>query len=243
MGVNAGSCLVAANQAGNNNYDAAPQVTQVLTVSSTTQTIALTSGWNLIGNSYNVSIDIASTFGDTTKVVSVWKWIRDSAVPANDSKWGYFSPNDGAGIADHGAAYAASKGFLPLSFVGAGEGFWVNAKVPFTISLPSGSAVRAIDLRSLPTGWNLVSIASLSTPSQFNLDLSIAQPTPGVVPLSVTSLWIWGTALNNWYFHAPALEAQGGTALLDYIVGRGYLDFASTGTTVGPGLGVWINKP
>jgi hypothetical protein len=36
---------------------------------------------------------------------------------------------------------------------------------------------------------------------------------------------------------------MGGTALADYIAGKGYLDFAANNKTLAPWLGSWANKP
>lgn len=243
IGVNAGNCVIAVNQAGNANYSAALQATQIITVPAATQTLNFTAGWNLVGNGYNVSLDVASTFGDPTKVLSVWKWIRDTVTPTNDSKWAFYATNNGTTITDNGAAYAAGKGYLPLATIQAGEGYWINATAPFAVSVPTGRAVIASDLRSLPTGWNLISTGNQSTPSRFNIDLSNVPPSPGVVPNNVISLWVWDGISSKWYFYSSALESQGGTSLFDYTVGKGYLDFLTAGKTLGPGVGFWLNVP
>ena len=77
----------------------------------------------------------------------------------------------------------------------------------------------------------------------FNLSLSATPPAAGVVPINLTSLWAWDTALSKWYFYAPSLEAQGGTALTDYITSKAYLDFTQHSKKLGNGLGFWVNKP
>lgn len=45
-----------------------------------------------------------------------------------------------------------------------------------------------------------------------------------------------------WYFYAPSLEAQGGTALSAYIANKGYMDFATTSKKLGKGTGFWVNR-
>lgn len=45
------------------------------------------------------------------------------------------------------------------------------------------------------------------------------------------------------HFYAPSLEAQGGTALADYIFSKDYLEFTAANKTLGPGVGFWANKP
>jgi hypothetical protein len=44
-------------------------------------------GWNLLGNSSASSIDVAATFGDAAKIVSVWKWNRRA------SGWAFYAPS------------------------------------------------------------------------------------------------------------------------------------------------------
>lgn len=38
------------------------------------------------------------------------------------------------------------------------------------------------------------------------------------------------------------LEAQGATALSDYVSDKGYLDFGSNDKTLGKGMGFWVNR-
>ena len=216
--------------------------TTTTTASTTTTTNASTGGgqvtlnvavgWNLIGNSASGVLNVASAFGDSTKVTTVWKWI------AGGAKWAFFAPSlAGQQLID----YAATKGYEVLTTVSGGEGFWVNAKTAFTAQLPSGTAVTSASYRSsLVSGWNLISIGDSKTPSEFNSALSATPPASGVIPLNLTTLWAWDAALTNWYFYAPSLDANGG--LGNYIAGKGYLDFGTT-KTLGPGVGFWVNKP
>jgi hypothetical protein len=205
-------------------------------------TLNLLPSWNLLGNSIYATLDVAATFGDTNKVSSVWKWSPTTG------KWAFYTPSLAA---DTLASYAASKGYDVLSTIDAGEGFWVNATTAFTATLPTGASVDAISLQNQPDpaqdkllkGWSLVAMGDNVTPSAFNMGLSATQPEQGVIPLNVTSLWSWDSALSNWYFYAPSLETQGGTALVDYITGKGYLDFTSSSKTLGQGVGFWVNKP
>jgi hypothetical protein len=92
-------------------------------------------------------------------------------------------------------------------------------------------------------GWNLIAIGSALTPSAFNVGLSTSPPSPGVVPISLTTLWTWDNVASKWYFYAPSLEAQGGTALSDYITAHGYRDFTAASKTLGSGVGFWVYKP
>lgn len=63
-------------------------------------------------------------------------------------------------------------------------------------------------------------------------------PSPGVVPVNLTTLWAWDAALLNWYFYAPSLESSGG--LSAYVISKSYLDFADK--TLDPTTGFWVNK-
>jgi hypothetical protein len=56
-------------------------------------------GFNLLGNSTADAIDVAATFADTTKFVTVWKWANN--------KWAFYTPAQ----ADGGAAIAQAKGY------------------------------------------------------------------------------------------------------------------------------------
>lgn len=75
----------------------------------------------------------------------------------------------------------------------------------------------------------------------FNLSLSLNPPAAGVVPINLTSLWAWDSALSKWYFYAPSLEKSG--ELTAYIAGKNYLDFTQHNKTLGNGAGFWVNKP
>jgi streptogramin lyase len=242
-GVNPGNCVVVANQAGNNFYGAAAPVTQAISIPAAFQTLSFATGWNLVGQSYNVSFDVATIFGDPNKVLSVWKWNRDFTKPANDSNWAFYSPSDNAMSMKKLAVYAASKGYLPLIKIKGGDGYWVNAKIPFTVTLPTGKPVSVTDLRSLPKGWNLVATGNQSAPTSFNAELSNIPPAPGVVPQNLTSLWVWDVTLSKWFFYSSKLESQGGSSLLDYVSSKGFVDFQSNGKTLAPGNGFWLNVP
>ncbi len=189
-------------------------------------------GWNLLGNSTDAPLDVATALGDANKVNTVWKWN-----PATNN-WAFYTPSQ----TDGGAAYAATKGYDFLTSINSGEGFWVNARMPFVFALPIGKLLTAATQTPPTPGWNMVSVGENNTPSQFDTALSPTQPAQGVIPQNVTTLWAWNSGLSKWYFYAPSLEAQGGTALTDYITAKGYLDFSVMNKTLGPGMGFWVNK-
>lgn len=142
-----------------------------------------------------------------------------------------------------------SKGYDLLTTINGGECFWVNSKASFTVSMPTGAAVNAIDFQDqlvtadnkLLQGWNLIAIGDNITPGEFNRRLSLTLPAQGVIPLNVTTLWAWDSGLSNWYFYAPSLEVS--TGLANYITSKGYLDFAAKGKILDSTTGFWVNHP
>jgi len=219
--------------------------TTTTTASTTTTTLAggtsasLSSGWNLLGNGMSDAITVSSAFGDANLVSTVWKWI------ASTSTWAFYTPS----LADGGAAYGSGKGYSFLTSIGAGEGFWVNAKSPFTLQL-SGTPVltsRFADAlvsasNGLPTGWSLIATGESQTPAQFANAIALNPPAAGTsVATSIVTLWAWDAGLSNWYFYAPTLANSG--ALTSYVNDKGYLDFATTNKKLGNGIGFWVNKP
>ncbi|HLA36217.1 MAG TPA: hypothetical protein VJ001_15245 [Rhodocyclaceae bacterium] len=192
----------------------------------------LVGSWNLVGNSNDAVLDVAAIFGDKTKVVSVWKWMQSTG------RWAFYSPSLTA--ADL-ASYAANKNYDVLSSVNGGEGFWVNAAIPFGASLPAGSAIASTSFRTrLGTGWNLISTGDNKTPLAFNNGLSDTPPSPSQVAAPVlTSLWAWNSDKSGWYFYAPSLDNE--ATLSSYIASKSYLNFSAK--TLAPGMGFWVNKP
>ena len=183
------------------------------------------SGWSLLGNSLNQTLSVASLYGDANAVVTVWKW--DTATLG----WQFYTPTLDATALQ---AYAASKGFAVLSEIKPGEGYWVNAKAQPTLGTQSGASFITTST-NLAKGWNLVATGNDITPSVFESNLKASLPGTGV-----TSLWAWDNPAAKWYFFAPSLAAQSGSALSNYIAGKGYLDFG--GKTLGNGTGFWVNR-
>ena len=202
-------------------------------------TLMLDSGWNLLGNGWGQALPVATIFGNTANVTTVWKW------DAPKNGWQFYSPSMNAQELQN---YAASKGYGVLSEIGAGEGFWVNVKQPFTVVLPTDAPVTGTDFQAgnahaLRTGWNLVAIGKAKSASSFNGDLSATPPVAGVVSLNLTTLWAWDGPQSKWYFYAPNLEAKdGGKGLTDYVAAKGYLDFTASKRDLTPGSGFWVNK-
>ena len=195
----------------------------------------LAAGWNLMGNGTDQAF--AALFGNTAQVSTVWKW------DAVNRRWLFYSPSMTASALQ---TYITTYGYGTFEQINAGEGFWVDAKATFT--LPAGKAVpashfRAGQAKELQHAWNLVAIGSTITPSAFNVGISTTPPSAGEFPINVTALWAWDNPQRKWYFYAPSLANQGGTALTDFVTSKGYLDFAATNKLLGPGIGFWVNKP
>jgi hypothetical protein len=200
----------------------------------TTSTHSVAPGWNLMGNGRDASIDVATLFGDPTKVDSVWKWLPGG-------KWAFYAPSM---TRQELINYTSSKGYEIATVISGGDGFWINAHQAFTFDLPSANPVTAASRQShLIPGWNLVAIGETKTPGEFNLALSQTPPTAGVIPINLTSLWAWSNNQSRWYFYSPTLESQAGTALTDYTASMGYLDFSKDNKTLGNGTGFWVNRP
>ena len=193
--------------------------------------------WNLVGNGGNTPMEVQSLFGDATKVITLWKWVRTAANPAGN--WAFYTPD----IADGGVVYAANKGYDTLTSIQSGEGFWVNAKVAFSVPMTapawilSGSFQPGQSL-ALASGWSLIATGEAQTASAFNKAIGITPSAAGDIPLNLNTLWAWDRASSHWYFYAPALEADG--SLPTYVSSKGYLDFGSM--SLMPSTGFWVNK-
>ena len=96
-------------------------------------TLDVVSSWNLLGYSDVTSVVVSDTFGNSGYVATVWKWNPITA------RWAFYSP----ALPDGGQAYAATKGYEFLTTIKTGNGFWVNAKAPFSITLPAAVVVLA----------------------------------------------------------------------------------------------------
>jgi len=203
----------------------------------------LEKGWNLLGIGSLETTSVATLLGDESHVISAWKWA------ANQSQWAFYAPGLSS---DELFVYARSKGYKVLDTVSGSEGFWVNAKQAYDLTVPFKYALLASDHRGLlAKGWNLVSIGESLSPVVFNNYLT---PYTGDLPPSIgvsenstvyqdnlTSLWAWDASKMNWYFYAPSLDRS--MVLNDYVKGKGHLSFSESNKKLGPGIGFWVNKP
>lgn len=200
------------------------------------QQLDLAAAWNLAGNGYNTPINVASAFGNSANVTSVWKWI------ASTGKWAFYSPT----LGDGGAGYAAGHGYAFLTTINPGEGFWLNAKQAFSVPL-SGNPVPTSTFsdgtaNALPSGWSLIAIGDNKTPTAFANAIAVNPPAAGAkVATSLATLWAWDPKLSGWYFFAPSLVNAGTQSA--YISSQKYLDFGATNKTLTPTTGFWVNRP
>ena len=137
----------------------------------------LVAGWNLVGNGSGTALNVAAAFGDSSKVTTVWKWVAAKA------KWAFYAP----ALGDGGVAYAAGQGFDFMTSVAGGEGFWVNAKTPFSASLPAGATISSANFQGLPAGWSMIATGDNVTPRAFNNAIGLTPPSAGAQDLASSS--------------------------------------------------------
>jgi hypothetical protein len=178
--------------------------------------------WNLLGNSSSQPIDVASYFGDPTKVTTVWKWNRTGG------KWAFYSPKMNSTDL---ATYIASKGYDALTSIDPKEGFWLNATAAFNVTVPTVSAA-ILNEPDLQLSWNLTASADNKTPSDLNLGLKTSLNAAGK---TAVTFWAWTGA--SWKFYAPALDTAAG-GLTSYIASKGYLPFSAP---LSSSEGFWVN--
>ena len=209
------------------NASGAAAATCIVAGSPVSYSLLLPQGWNLLGNSLNQALSVASLYGDANSVITVWKW------DTGTMGWQFYTPlMDAAAL----QTYATSKGYGVLATINPGEGYWVNAKAQPTLGTQSGASF-ILTSTNLAKGWNLVATGNDITPSAFNTNLKSSLPGTGV-----NTLWAWDNPSSKWFFYAPSLEEQGATALSGYIEGKGYLDFTTANKTLGKGAGFWVNR-
>jgi hypothetical protein len=208
--------------------------------------VSLISGWNLLGNGFNFGIDVATIFGDTSRFVTVWKWV------ASSSSWAFYAPSL---TSDALNTYAANKGYQVLTTINPGEGFWVNAAQASTTPMDLRADQSVIPTpflssnfalgggQQLNSGWSLISIGDLKSPGDFNQAYNLFAGPPAVggasVPTNVTTIWAWDSVNKVWYFYAPSLVNNGG--LSNYINQKQYKDFGTN--KLQPTTGFWVNMP
>ena len=174
-------------------------------------TLSVGPGWSLL--STPIGFSVAPLFQDSTTNTSLWCW-RTAGGTAKT--WAVYLPDS-----DGGVSYAEAKGFLALTTISSGEGFWVNSKTAQQIPL-NGTLVTGP--LTLTPGWNLVGLKGTS---------AVAVTALG----AVTSVWKWTTVNGSktWSVSLPGDEDQGAS----YAAAKGFGQF----TTINSGEGFWVNAP
>ena len=207
-------------------------------------TPALVSGFNLLGNSLNMTLDVMSIFGNQTSpttvtndIATVWKW------DAANLKWQFHSPLLSTAA---NAAYAASHNYDVLISIAAGEGYWVNALTAMNLAPQTGAAFNwnSFSFTNLQSGFNLIAHANNVTPGVFNASISVVPPSAGVVPTdNFATLWAWDATNGTWYFYSPLLESTGGLpAVKSYADSHFFQHFQDFNKKIDVGVGFWVNK-
>jgi hypothetical protein len=123
------------------------------------ETLSIVPNWNLLGYSEGSSLTVADTFGNSSNVITVWKWNPSTA------KWAFYSP----ALSDGGNAYASSKGYEFLTSINSGDGFWVNAKISFSATtLPHATCASPQVLLN-----GICITPAQTTPSQANAAITV----------------------------------------------------------------------
>ncbi|MBI3043900.1 MAG: hypothetical protein HYY78_13865 [Betaproteobacteria bacterium] len=235
----------ACDAAGNCSAQSSQVSTSTLSTNQYAVQPELKQGFNMVSNALDITLDVPAIFGNqdaktpvTDNVLSVWKW------NAAAGRWAFYSPT--LTVAGN-AAYAASQNYDVLATVGPGEGYWANALQAMTLPVQSGTGVNwnGANFPALPSGFNLIAMAEVLTPSQFNVQVSPVPPAPGVVPTdNFTSLWAWNAEAGKWFFYSPLLEATGGLAAVKtYADSHNLLHFEDHNKLLGIGGGFWVNRP
>ncbi len=221
-------------------FNCSGQSTPVQTATPAQPTLSLSAGWNLVGNGGSTAINVPRIFGDPSRVLSIWKWVKAGSTPnITYPAWAFYTPLQ----SDGGAAYAASNGFDTFSSIASGEGFWVNAKVAMSVPMTApgwilSSVFAPGQSKALTPGWSLIATGEAQTASAFNKAIGSTPPAAGTTPVNLTSLWAWQSSAQRWYFYAPSLEANSG--LNAYLNQNNYLDLGSV--SFAPTMGFWVNR-
>ena len=187
--------------------------------------LSLKKCFNLVGNGPDATLDVGTLFADQSRFVMVWKW------DAVRGGWSFYAPSLAAQGGTALTDYAKSKDYQVLTTINGGEGFWVNASLATSVSMPGGNPIRIAALAaSMVRGFNLAALGESATPKQF-----CNARTSGVI-----TLWAWHATRAAWYFYAPSLIASNG--LTPYTAGKEYLDFAAAGKLLQSGIGFWANR-
>ena len=205
----------------------------------------LVTGFNLIGNSLNITLNVATVFGNqdapvtgvTSNILTIWKWNAATA------RWSFYSPQ--LTVAAN-TSHVAANGYDLLASIEPGRGYWVNSKTPMVLPGQTGAnfSYDKTSFAPLVTGFNLIATTGDLTPSAFNILVNPTTPAAGVVPAAnFSTLWAWDATALTWYFYAPTLERDGGLAAVQaYATAHSFRHFQDFTKTLGTGTGFWVNR-
>ncbi len=163
----AGTCTIAANQAGNANYNVAPQVTQSFTVAKATQAITGFAPPSPIGYAANTSFTLSATGGNSGNAV-----VFASSTPAICSVSG-----NTANIIDTGTCTLAANQ--------AGNGNYTAApQVSANVVVNANGASQTITFAALADRTLADPLVSLSASASSGLPVSFTSTTPAICSVS-----------------------------------------------------------
>ncbi len=173
-------------------------------------TLSVNAGWSLLSST--IGLQVTDVFGDMQKFISVWKWTDDGT---GTKTWAVYLPGG-----DGGAQYAQSKGYITMTSIASGEGFWVNSASDQQVVVNGTPSYGEL---SFFPGWNLVGIKGV-------------QPLAAADLGAVTSVWKWTTVNGaiTWAVYLPGEVSPGA-----YAAAKGFGQL----TTIQPSEGFWVNLP
>lgn len=173
--------------------------------------IPILPGWNMVSLPVQPADPAIAPVlaGSSASLTSVWKW--------ENGVWAVCLP----GMPDKGTAYASGKGFVPLTDLNSGEGFWLNASSAGQLVAKGQSPGSTV--LSIGSGWSLAGLKSGAA-------LTVDQLFSGVKQ-KITSVWVWKD--SAWAVALPGNPDDG----VAYAQGKGFSHL----TEIQPGVGFWVN--
>ena len=116
--------------------------------------------------------------------------------------------------------------------VGTGAAYTVTPSSGLYTFSPTSRVYSAILSNQSAQNYAATALATTTTTSTSSTTSTTGTSSTTATPTTVTAATTTTTT-----------QAQGGTALSDYIASKGYLDFAANNRTLGNGIGFWLNRP
>ena len=202
-GVAVGTCTIAADQAGDATYYAAPQATRSIVVNETTVVATTTT-------TAPVTTTTTSTVASTTTTTAP---VTTTTVAPTTTTTVLVTTTTVAPTTTTTAAATTTTVALATTTTEAAT--TTTATTTTTTQLAVGQTL------SLPMGWNLLG-------NGWNVSLPVASFLGDVT--SVATVWKWDVAKNGWQFYTPTMTAQ---ELQNYAAGKGYGVLSTVGAGEG----------